>query len=502
MVAGYGYQFLVILVGLWLTPFLLVRLGAEQYGLWLVGMQILSWLMLLDLGVVTLLPRELAAASGGQAAAQVVSLVARLAMAQTALVGLGALAVWLALPARWDGLRPALGPALVAFVLLYPLRLAPAVLEGAQDLAYRGVVQVASWAAGIAATVGLVLGGGGVVALAWGWILQQAVGSALAALRVARRHRHLLPARLSSWSWRGTRPWFRRGFWVSVNQLGSVLLGGSDVLLVGWLGGLEATVVYTCTSKAASILLQQPRMLLQVALPGLSQLRASEGPDRLLRTATSLVQATMLVSGLFAVGVVAANGAFVEWWVGPGQFAGQGFTWLVALNMVMRHLTGSVAVATFVFGDERRIALVTLAEGAVTLGVSAAGFLLLGLPGVPLGAAVGQLLVTMPSHVSSLMRHTRVRLGAMARPLGPWAWRAGTAGALAGALAVVPLPTGLAGAALAGGAAALLYLALVSRTALREPLGAYVRPRWEEARLRLQARFAARPGSGRSGGVS
>jgi len=34
---GYLHQAVIILVGLWLTPFLLHRIGQHEYGLWLVA---------------------------------------------------------------------------------------------------------------------------------------------------------------------------------------------------------------------------------------------------------------------------------------------------------------------------------------------------------------------------------------------------------------------------------------------------------------------------------
>ena len=34
---GYVHQAVVILVGLWLTPFLLHKVGQREYGLWLVA---------------------------------------------------------------------------------------------------------------------------------------------------------------------------------------------------------------------------------------------------------------------------------------------------------------------------------------------------------------------------------------------------------------------------------------------------------------------------------
>src|SRR6266852_7135418 len=61
---GYAYQLMVMVAGLWFTPFLLRYLGQHDYGLWAVGMQVLGYLLLLDMGVVALLPRETGNATG------------------------------------------------------------------------------------------------------------------------------------------------------------------------------------------------------------------------------------------------------------------------------------------------------------------------------------------------------------------------------------------------------------------------------------------------------
>jgi len=61
---GYAYQAAALVTGLWMAPFLLGRLGQHDYGLWLVGLQILTYMALLDFGIVALLPRELAYATG------------------------------------------------------------------------------------------------------------------------------------------------------------------------------------------------------------------------------------------------------------------------------------------------------------------------------------------------------------------------------------------------------------------------------------------------------
>ena len=61
---GYIHAVLTIAVGLWLTPFLLRHLGSHDYGLWLLGAQVLVFLSLMDIGIVQLIPRDVAVAAG------------------------------------------------------------------------------------------------------------------------------------------------------------------------------------------------------------------------------------------------------------------------------------------------------------------------------------------------------------------------------------------------------------------------------------------------------
>src|SRR5687768_5633903 len=49
---NYVYQAVVLIAGLWLTPFLVRHLGENDYGLWIAGTQIVTWLYVMDLGVV------------------------------------------------------------------------------------------------------------------------------------------------------------------------------------------------------------------------------------------------------------------------------------------------------------------------------------------------------------------------------------------------------------------------------------------------------------------
>jgi O-antigen/teichoic acid export membrane protein len=498
MGVGYAFQALSMGAGIFLTRFLLERLGSEQYGLWLVGMQLLGWLLLLDVGVIALVPRELALATGRaetpDAPARLVGFTLRLVLWQTGLIALASLGLWLLLPEEWAALRPALGPTLLAFVLLYPLRLLPALLEGLQDLSFSTLAQMGAWASGLLLMVGLVLKGAGMEALAGGWIAQQVLLALFASWRLWRRHRHLFSHFWPALAWSEAREWLRRGAWVSLDKLALLLVSGTDLVLVGKLLGPEAAVAYACTGKAVSILIHQPRMLVQAALPGLSQMRTGEGRERLLRVCTSLTQATLLASGLIATGVVAANATFVRWWVGPGQDLGPAVTGLLVLNMVLRHWANATALATFCFGDERRIALTTLVEGAVSLGLGIVGLKLLGPVGAPLGSTVGLLTVTGPGHLRALARHAGTSPLAILRPLWPWAWRTAGVVAVCAVLAASWRGSYLVGFLALSAAAVVLYAAGVGPTALQPPLESYVRPRWHAVLALLPARLSARLG--------
>jgi O-antigen/teichoic acid export membrane protein len=331
-------------------------------------------------------------------------------------------------------------------------------------------------------------------ALAGGWIAQQVLLSALASWRLWRHHRHLFPRHWPALAWSEAREWLRRGAWVSLDKLATLLVSGTDLLLVGKLLGPEATVAYACTGKAVSILIHQPRMLVQAALPGLSQMRTGEPRERLLRVCTSLTQATMLASGFIATGVVAANATFVRWWVGPDKYLGPGVAGLLVLNMVLRHWSNATALATFCFGDERRIALTTLADGAVALVLGAVGLKLLGPLGAPLGATAGLLCVSVPGHLRALARHAGTSPGAILRPLWPWAWRTAGVVAVCGVLSASWPGSYLSGMLALSAAAVVLYAAGVGPAAFHAPLEAYVRPRWRAVLALLPARLSARLG--------
>lgn len=479
---GYAHMSVATVVGLWLTPFFLHHLGGNTYGLWLVGTQVIAYLLLMDFGIVALLPRETAYVTGRTGRADVPEL--RVLVEQTMTLGVmqmpfvlaGAIVALWWLPSSWQPLRVPLTVVLGVFVATFPLRVFQATLVGLQDLAYVGRVQFGGWAAGTALTIVLVMNGYGLPAMAAGWCATQLVAVIACAVRLSKQFPAAMPQRLSFRTEGAAKDYVARSFWVAVSQTAQVLLNGTDVIVIGALLGPAAVVPYACTGKLIAVLANQPQAILQSAAPALSELRPSGDRARLFQVSTALSQATLAVSGLVACVVLAVNPGFVTWWVGADQFAGIGLTLLMLAAMLARHFNTTTVYALFCFGHERRLALTGLADGAVTIGTGIAFIAAFGMAGAPLAAIAGVLAVSIPLNLRALSVETGVVRGTLIASLAPWAFRFALVAIVAGISGSLLRPATFPMLVLIVSVTAAVYALAVVNPLLRSPAGIYLQP--------------------------
>lgn len=489
---GYASQVITTLVGFWLTPFLLHRIGQHSYGLWLVGTQLMFYLALLDVGVVALLPRETAFATGRAPsipeAADLPVLIGhtvRIITWQMPLVALGAVVAWLLMPADWQELRHPLGVVLIVFVVMFPLRIFAAVLIGLQDLAFLGRLNIVCYLLSTATTVALVLSGWGLYALAVGWAVLQLTGALVAWCRLRTHFPTVLPRRLPAMPRSTARKRLTQGMWVSLNQIAQVLLNGTDILIIGKLFGPAAVVPFAITGKLINVLANQPQLLMAAAAPALSQMRMAESQARLSEVCIALGQAMLLLSGLVVCVVVAVNQGFVTRWVGAGQFGGLLLTALILLSMLLRHWNLTIGYALLSFGYERRLCLTAVVDGAVSVSMIFLFVRFYGLVGAPLGMITGACLVSLPANLMALARESEVSVSRLIQPLLPWFGRFVILVGAVVLLARIWIPNTFPLLALTAGGVALTYTAMMFPLVLRFPLGQYVQPRLHP----LKARF-------------
>jgi O-antigen/teichoic acid export membrane protein len=489
---GYAGQILTTVVGLWLTPFLLHRIGQHDLGLWLVGTQLLFYLGLLDLGIITLLPRETAFATGRASSIAeatelpvIVGQTIRLVCCQLPLVAIGAVLAWYLMPATWEGLRHPIGVVLLAFVVTFPLRIFGAVLHGLQDLGFLGRLSIVSFLLGTTLTISLVLAGWGLYALAAGWAGTQLTLALGGWYRLHKYFPTVLPRRLPEMSWAVVRRRFGQGGWVSLNQIAQVLLNGTDILIIGKLFGPAAVVPFVITGKLIGVLSNQPQMLMAAAGPALSQMRVAESRERLNEVCVSLSQAMLLLSGAVVCVVLVVNQGFVGRWVGSNQYGGFVLTALILLSMLLRHWNLTIGYALLCFGYERRLCLTALPDGLVSVGAIVLFVKLFGLIGAPLGVITGACLVSLPANLAALAHETGLSVIKLMKPLCPWFIRFVVLMFGAGVVARVWIPSTLPLLAVTAAISALVYFGVMFPLALRNPLGQYVRPRLLPLRTRM-----------------
>ena len=470
-------------VGLWMTPFLLRRLGPETLGLWLIAQQLLGYLMLMDLGVNAVLPRETAYAvgrAGGAATGDLSTVIARARRAvnfQIPLVVAATLAgaIWVAM--RGIGAATPLLLVLLGFALLFPLRLYRSVLQGLQELPFLGKLQIASWATLTFVTIALVLAGAGLWALVIGWVTGQVVTAVSAWLRIRRRHQGVWPASDVRPAWADVRPYVLNAAWVSVAQVAQVLLSGSDLLMIGSLLGAQSVVLYSCTSKLTSVLANHPQLVMASATPALSELWAAGRRERLVELVTALTLAMLCLSGLIVCLTLALNEGFVTWWVGRQQFGGGALTLLLAGQLVLRHWNIALIYGLVAFGLERRVSITNLADGAASVGLGLLLIPVIGPAGPVVGSIVAVATTSLPFNLFALASRTEVAPATWVRGVLPCGWRILALGAVSALLPRVWVPSTVASLMAAATVVSVVYVGIMAHGLRHSCLAPFVTAR-------------------------
>jgi O-antigen/teichoic acid export membrane protein len=478
----YLYQAAVMLVGLWLTPFFIRVLGRHDYGIWLVGLQVLTFLLLADFGIIAVSSRDVARAHGMEiSGADKRHLVvwfaqtSKVILCQTLLICIGSVVLFLYGPGITGNLRGPIGVVLLVFALSYPLRIFPAILQGLQDLKFLGQLRLVLWTLSTGLTILMLLWGAHFYALACGWGLQQFGHDLVALVRLRRIRADLFSREV----WKEVGPprwrWITRGFWVSVGQAAYSLVAGTDLLIIASVINPASVVNYSCTGKLVTVLQNQPMVLAAAALPGVAQMRSSEPRDRILRSSMSLAQAVLMLVGAVGCVVLAVNRQFISLWLGPSFFDGMLLTILFVVNLLIRQIDSTLALLLFAFGYEKLSAIRCLLDGLFSVGLAYVLASRLGYIGVILGFIGGATLVAIPFDVYLVKREFDLSVWELSREYTPYLWRMAAVGAVACGIAQVLDKISLVNLAIAGISIGLLYILVILPYALKTPLGGYIR---------------------------
>ncbi len=489
---GYVQLALSTFFSLWFVPFLLRRVGQNDFGLWAGGAPILMYVGLIDFGVLTVFQRDVAFALGEangdslkMALPDAMGATRRLVLLQMPALLVGVTIAWTCLPTGWSALRIPLAISLGCLVLTFPLRIYHALLTGLQDLRFLGIVALATWALGALASVVFVALGWRLNALAISWAMSQIATYGACLLRVRARY----PAAMSSGhlglSWADASAKLRKGFWIIVSQVAVILGSGTDLLVIAAVLGPSAVTPYTITDKLVTMANNLPLLVLAAAQPALSELRTSTTAHRLGSVATALTRVVLLAGGLIATVVVVVDHGFVVWWIGPHEFGGHALVLLLVADMLLGQYASATAYTLFSFGYERLISITSVVCGALLAGATVILTRHFGAAGAPLASIATRLVVGLPVLLVATAGATGGTFRSVILPVFSWLWRIALLIAAATFATRSWMPRTIVELSAAGAAATLVYALVMSPLVLSEPLGRYTRPRFAAVWQRL-----------------
>lgn len=492
-VFGFAQFALALVSGIAMVPFILSRVPTEHYGVWLAFGEVLAYSSMVDLGVVGVVPWLLAESDGrGDRDAMRALLsggVAFSAAAALLFTGLALLAFRVA-PAlagltaeQRDAVSGPLLLLLAGTAVAMPLRTFYAAVVGLQDVTFSGAMALLQVTLSVALTLGLLLAGKGLYALA----VAASVPGLVVCLVSWARLRGIAPDLLRGWR-RPTRATLRmmtaQGFGAWTAGLGWRMVAASDSIIILSVLGPAAAVVYAMTFKLGTVGMQMSWQLPDAGLVGLAQLKGEGKPERVREVVVSLLRMVLITSGGVACALVAFNPSFVTLWVGPERFGGLVLNALLAAVVLSHSLSHGLFTTTATLGARVQAGWAALAQGAVNLGAALLLGRVWGLPGIALAAVISTALVAYPAGAWMLRKTTEMGQGDLwRRVLWPWSIRAAVLLALGVAVGAAAMRTWVWLPLPLAPVLAVLYLWAMRPLYIGIPLPARVRP-WL-ARLRL-----------------
>jgi O-antigen/teichoic acid export membrane protein len=423
-----------------LIPLYVRGIGARLYGAWLGSGDLLSWMMVSDLGIADLLVQKIGAAHGrgdereaGEWFATGLAVLAAVA-AVVAAAGVG---ISFLLPRLYD-LPPDEGARLQWAFAVAAAASATTVLfnacfgyaRAAQRPALLAAASTLSTLAAFVTALALALAGHGLAAIALGFVARAAVlwvGMAVFLARdipaSVRAHMRVRASVAREMARSAPATALAVAAYVGMNQ--------SELFIVSLLLGPEAAAAYMLNRKAVELARALADTVVWASFGSFAHLVGSDERHRALDVYREVLSVRTTLSVASGAAFVALNQSFVSVWVGAEYFRGQ---WLAALLALQAVVAGNCFLANYLYRASGAVvpgAVLLVAESAARLVLMVALARVVGMPGIPLAGIVtgGVFLALTHARVRAL----GARLGAADRPLALRYWAACAAVLAAGA---------------------------------------------------------------------
>ena len=394
-----------MVLGLLSVPILLRSLGREAYGEWLLMLQVVSYIALVDFGNASIAKLKLASLSDDSPEPKRDILTTTLlgvliTTPVVALFGAAVSAFWFA---RYGGAEQSSIPfslpvlALVASFLVMRFNSLPVFALFGSNQEYRSAfVNVVISTANSVADMILAWSGLGTLGLA----ITRLTANALSGCSLHWIARKNVPwYGLSQFDWTNLTPMLRQNSLCLFAQWGYLLAESVDVLVVGLTAGAAAVPVYTITTALPRLLFMLYYQAMTGADAGMVGLFGSGNRQRFhfVRTQQEVMTAACLA--IIGAAVLAVNRQFVGVWVGDAYYGGPvltavGVAWFFVV-IVSRQYCRALNAAL----DFKHMAVAQVVSGV--LGVGA------GLVGGAVGGTIGAISALVAVRAAAAVANAR-----------------------------------------------------------------------------------------------
>jgi O-antigen/teichoic acid export membrane protein len=396
-------MFLHVLVGLWLTPFTLSYLNREEFAVFSLTLDVLGWLMLLDLGITAGL-RVQASRLAGQPKQELVNRLASTAFfAQNVIVlvvlacGIGLALVFpyffpinaaLSRDATWVMVLSVLGVATSIGSQTFS-----ALLVANQQMHVDNLIGVLLIAIRTVLTVVLLKMGWGIYSLAVAHLAARVTTAVLAMIRTYR----ILPglqikSRFASWDV------FKQigsvGLWFSFGSVAGLVIHSLDTVVTAKVVSIEAVTALVLTMRFYELTSGLVFLISENARPMLGQMFGRSSMEEGLLAYRRLFSLSAGLAAVAAFAVWSGNGSFVTRWVGAVNYGGKYLDLALALSMIASLWVMPNRVVLSANLAVRGQSLVRILEGGLKLALSVWFGKMFGVVGVVAATVLASLLTS------------------------------------------------------------------------------------------------------------
>jgi O-antigen/teichoic acid export membrane protein len=430
VLSSYLTRGITVVIGFFITPFVLRHIGQENYGIWVSIGQITGYFGTLDLGF-TGSARILISRSHHEKGGDTLNSVFSITILFHTLIAFLTLAAGSAVSYYVPGFfrissdasalvwKTALLAA-VAFSISFPIRTFKAVLGGTQHVATQKWTELANYLLQTIALIALLTTGSGLLALPLAAILAN-TGALLLFYLASKSRVPTLGFRLSLVRRDAIKYIFSLSFWWLLSSLGILLIGATDYLVIGRILGPGLVTVYALTYRLAGLGRTQIYEITGGLMPGVGDLIGRREMEKLKRIFLLSFKVILGLGLSLAVFLLLFNRHIIRFWVGEHNFAGQGITLVFALAIFQMIVSNHCASFISSFLKLKSLAVVRWSEGLINLSLSIYLAREIGLIGVALGTLIAGLLTSswyFPRKISRILSLTAADLSkSLALPL-------------------------------------------------------------------------------------